>query len=269
MVSLTKTRDLRDMKKPRPTLKREHTSHYHIDRESYEPAYAQLVDILRRQVADGQFRPGDQLPSESQLCQYYRVSPMTVRRAINLLADQGVISTAQGRGTFVKPVEIAAATFGLGELQDLFSRRRNAAVKLLEVHIVPADERTARKLVLATGSRVIYIRRLLSIEGKPAFYHREYLVYDPVRPIVEAEMEVTSLQGLLSGKGDSILKRGDLNIQATILNDEEACLLQTPSPSAAFCIEHVFHDFDNRPVSWGWFICRGDQLHFSTTVGLP
>ncbi|MCL4394177.1 MAG: GntR family transcriptional regulator [Chloroflexi bacterium] len=220
-------------------------------------------------MAEGLFRPGDQLPSESQLCRRYRVSPMTVRRAINLLADQGVISTARGRGTFVKPVEIAAATFGLGELQDLFSHRQNATVKLLEVHIVPADERTARKLALKTGSRVIYIRSLLSAQEKLTSYHREYLVYDPARPIVEAGMEVTSLQGLLSGTGDTILKRGDLDIQATVLNDEEACLLQSSAPAAAFCIEHVFYDFDNRPVSWGWFICRGDQLHFSTTIGLP
>jgi len=46
-----------------------------IDRRSYEPAYAQLVNILRQQIATGTLRPGDQLPSESQLCKLYRVSP--------------------------------------------------------------------------------------------------------------------------------------------------------------------------------------------------
>ena len=72
-----------------------------IDRNSYEPAYAQLANILRRQVAAGVFRPGDQLPSEAMLCQSYQVSPMTVRRTINVLAEEGVVSTARGRGTFV------------------------------------------------------------------------------------------------------------------------------------------------------------------------
>ena len=72
-----------------------------IDRESYEPAYAQLVRILIGQIAAGEFRPGDRLPSEAQLCERYAVSPMTVRRVINILADQGLVTAERGRGTFV------------------------------------------------------------------------------------------------------------------------------------------------------------------------
>ena len=63
-----------------------------IDRNSYEPAYAQLVRILQGQIAAGMFRPGDRLPSEAQLCERYSVSPMTVRRVINILVDQGVVT---------------------------------------------------------------------------------------------------------------------------------------------------------------------------------
>ena len=239
-----------------------------IDRRSYEPAYVQLVNILRQQVATGKLRPGDQLPSESQLCKLYRVSPMTVRRAINILVDQGVISTEPGRGTFVKPVDLGAATFHLQELQTLFSDRQTE-VRLLETRIALADERTTRKLAIKPDERVVYLRRLLCCKGEPTFYHREYLIYDPTRPLVEAEMEVTSLQGLFEGSGGSELKHGDLTIEATVLDEEEARLLQVPTHTAALCLEHVFYDLDNHPVSWGWFICRGDRLHFTTKVGIP
>jgi GntR family transcriptional regulator len=239
-----------------------------IDRRSYEPAYAQLVNLMRQQIATGALRPGDQLPSESQLCKLYRVSPMTVRRAINILADQGVISTAPGSGTFVKAVDLGAATFHLQGLQTLFGDKQTS-VKLLEARVALADERVARKLAITVGKRVIYLRRLLCRNGESTFYHREYLIYDPARPLVEAEMEVTSLQGLFEGAGSSILKHGDLTIEATVLNDEEARLLRVPASTAAFCLEHVFYDLDNRPVSWGWFICRGDRLRFTTQVGIP
>jgi DNA-binding GntR family transcriptional regulator len=250
----------------RPTSRiLEHTPS--IDRESWEPAYAQLANILRQSVAVGQLRPGDQLPSEAQLCGRYGVSPMTVRRAINLLINQGVVTAEQGRGTFVKPVAMGAATFQLTELQNLFSDPAHTTVQLLETRIVTADERIARKLAIAVKQRTIYIRRLLCTDGTPAFYHREYLIYDPTRPIVEAEMEVTALQHLLSGSGETILKCGELNIEATILTAEEACLLQAPQPLAAFCLEHLFYDFDNKPISWGWFIGRADHLRFTTRVG--
>ncbi len=238
-----------------------------IDRTSFEPAYAQLASILRQCVADGRLRPGDQPPSEAQLCDRYSVSPMTVRRAINILIDQGVVTAAQGRGTFVKPVALSAATFQLAELHDLFSDPAQASVQLLETRIVSADERIARKLAIPIKRRTIYIRRLLHIDGAPAFYHREYLIYDPTRPIVESEMEVTALQHLFSGSGETILKRGELNIEATILTDEEARLLCAPQPMAAMCLEHLFYDFDDKPISWGWFIGRSDRLRFTTRVG--
>lgn len=239
-----------------------------IDRDSYEPAYAQLASILRRQIASGLFRPGDQLPSEAQLCRRYDVSPMTVRRSINQLADQGVISTAQGRGTFVKPLELGAANFDLHKLQDLFSGDTATDVRLLDVRIVAADERTASRLNLNVGQNVIYMRRLLTKENEPVFYHRAYVVYDPRRPIVEAEMDVTSLQGLFTDSNNTLLKYGELTISAALMNEEEGKMLDTPLPAAAFYLGHLFYDFNDRPISWGWFIFRNDQLRFTTTVGL-
>ncbi len=236
-----------------------------IDRSSFEPAYSQLANILRQSMADGLLRPGDQLPSEAQIVERYGVSPMTVRRAINILVDQGVVIAEQGRGTFVKPIALSAATFQLEQLENLFG---GATVQVLEARIVAADERVARKLALQVGKRTIYIRRLLWNQGEPVFYHREYLIYDPSRPIVEAELEVTALQQLFSGISQSLLKHGDIHIEATLLNEEEARLLKAGQPMAAFCFEHLFYDFSNCPISWGWFIGRADRMRFSTSVGL-
>lgn len=239
-----------------------------IDRDAYEPAYAQLVRILRRQVAAGIFRPGDRLPSEAQLCQRYGVSPMTVRRVINILAEQGVVTTEQGRGTFVKPMELGTAAFHLEELQRIFRDEESTTVKLLEVRIVSATERTARKLSLPIGERTVFLRRLILRHGEPVLYHREHTIYDPHRPIIEAEMEVTALRGLFNGGGESTLKRGDLTIDVTVLTEEEAKLLDAPVASAAFRVEHIFYDFEDQPVSWGWFICPGDRLRFTARVGI-
>jgi GntR family transcriptional regulator len=239
-----------------------------IDRSSYEPAYVQLVNILRCNMASGALRPGDQLPSEAQICERYGVSPMTVRRAINILVDQGVVVAQQGRGVFVKPVAMSAATFQLGDLQNLFEDTEHTTVQVLESRIVAATERIARKLSIPVGQRTIFIRRLLRSDGQAAFYHREYLVYDPTRPVVEAELEVTALQRLFTGSSETILKHGEISIEATILRDEEARLLEVTKPMAAFCFEHLFYDFDEKPISWGWFIGRADHLRFTTQVGL-
>lgn len=238
-----------------------------IDRNSYEPAYAQLVRILTAQIAAGVFRPGDRLPSEAQLCERYGVSPMTVRRVINILADQSVVIAEQGRGTFVKPLELGTATFDLDTLQQFFREESQSKVKILEARITSASERTARKLVIDAGDRTVFIRRLIYQDTQPILLHREHVIYDPSRPIIEAEMEVTALRGLFSGGGGSDLKRCDLVIDVTALTEEEATLLQTVAGAPAFRLEHIFYDFDNGPVSWGWFICTGERLRFTASIG--
>ena len=239
-----------------------------IDRRAFEPAYAQLVNILKEQIAKGTYLPGSKLPSESELCKRYQVSPMTVRRSINALLDQGVVSTIQGSGTYVKAPDLGKVTFSLEEFHNIFKDRERTKVKILEVLIIKADESTAERLAISPGKRTILIRRVLIRDGDPILYHREQLIYDPLRPTVEAELEVTSLHGLFVGKGETNLKRGELAIEAAVLTKEEADVLNTMEMLPAFRLEHIFYDFEDKPVSWGRFICRGDRLRFTTTVGV-
>jgi DNA-binding GntR family transcriptional regulator len=238
-----------------------------IDRDSYEPAYSQLSNIIRRQIASGVYRPGDRLPSEGQLCAQYGVSPMTVRRVINMLAEGGLVNAMQGKGTFVRPMDLGEATFRLKDLKDQLSGGEDRSVRLLEARVVTAGEKAARKLAIAEGGRVVFIRRLLLQADTPIMYHREYLLYDPRRPLVEAELDVTTVEGLLRGHGSEGLRSGELTIEAVTLREEEAGLLDTAVASAAFRIEHVFYDLEARPVSWGWFICRADRFKLRTWIG--
>lgn len=239
-----------------------------INRDSFEPAYLQLTNILRDLISRGVYRPGDRLPSESQLCGTYKVSPMTVRRSINTLIEQDVVQTAQGRGTFVKHFQLSSASFGLDQLRGIFSGAEDTQVKILEALIEKADEKVAAKLAQPAGSRTILIRRLLSKGGEPWIYNSERLVYDPRRPVVEAEMEVSSLYGLFSGERNSDFKWGKLSVSACVLSENDAQLLCSFPGSPAFLLEHLFYDFNDEPASWGLFVCRGDRCKFDVTVGL-
>jgi len=238
-----------------------------IDRSSYEPAYVQLVNILRRAMAGGEYQAGDQLPTEAELCAAYDVSPMTVRRAVGMLLDQGAVSTARGRGTFVQPLRLSTASFGLSELHELL-RDETVTAKILEARIVPAGPRAAASLKVPDGTRVVSIRRLLLEHEEPLIYHRESLVYDPTRPIVESELDVTALRDMFEGGAGAGPKRGELIIHASVLTQEEAMHLAAPPASAAWVLEHVFYDYDETPLSWGRFVCRGERLQFRASVGV-
>jgi GntR family transcriptional regulator len=74
-----------------------------IDTLSPVPAYMQLATILRKRIESGKIRPGDPLPSETTLQQEYGIARGTIRRAIEVLRDQGLVVTVQGRGTYARP----------------------------------------------------------------------------------------------------------------------------------------------------------------------
>jgi GntR family transcriptional regulator len=72
-----------------------------VDFESGVPIYTQLVDRIKQMVVSGQLQPGEQLPTMRQLAADLRINYNTVGRAYTILDQEGVISTQQGRGTFI------------------------------------------------------------------------------------------------------------------------------------------------------------------------
>ncbi len=94
-----------------------------INTESSVPIYMQIVDRIRHLVATGALRPGQQLPTIRQLAVDLRVDPNTVARAYAILDSQGVISTQQGRGTYIAehPDEARLAAFRAEQLRQMMS----------------------------------------------------------------------------------------------------------------------------------------------------
>lgn len=231
------------------------------------PAYLRIASTLKTQIENGDLKPGDRLPSESKLSKQYNVSPMTARRAMQALLDQGIICAIKGSGTYVKAPDLRGGIFAMEEFYNIFSDEKRTKVKVLEALIKKADPLTAEKLNLPVGARTILIRRLIVRDGEPLIYHEEYLLYDPELKIVETELEVTALHGLFSGENQRILKSGQISMNATILGKEEAVMLNTHAMQPAFRLEHLFLNYDDKPLSWGYFICRGDRFRFTTTLG--
>ena len=66
-----------------------------------EPIYRQIAATLRTRIEDGTYRPGHPIPSTAALCDEFQVSHKTVRAAVVVLVEQGLVVTAHGRGVYV------------------------------------------------------------------------------------------------------------------------------------------------------------------------
>ncbi|GAB4245650.1 MAG: GntR family transcriptional regulator [Thermoleophilia bacterium] len=235
-------------------------------KQGASPAYLRIVQEIGDRIARGEYRPGDRLPSESEFCREFGVSPMTLRRALSILMERGLVFAEQGKGTFVRTLRLGEGTFTLQQLADQW-QNESADVRLLQASTIKATGRVAEVLELAPGERAVYLRRLILKEETPIIYHIDYVRFDARRPLVETQVQITSLEGLLQAAGGESFPRGKLSVRAVNLSAEAARLLDQPEGAAAFCLEHLFEDYGGRPVSWGWFLCRADHFYLETRLG--
>ena len=192
---------------------------------------------------------------------------MTVRRAIGMLLDQGAVSTTRGRGTFVQPLRLATATFDLSEFHDILAEP-GVTAKVVEARVLPAGPRAAANLGVADGTHVVSIRRILQRGDEPLIYHRESLIYDPTRPTdrvrARRHRPARHVRGRRRAAAPSAASSSCTPPRS---REEEASRLALPPGGAAWVLEHIFYGYDEKPISWGCFICRGDLFSFRASVG--
>ncbi len=239
-----------------------------INKDRFEPAYAQLAAILRCKIADGTYPPGDKIPSESSISKQYGLSVMTVRQAIGVLTEDGLIERVQGAGTFVKPVTLTGSRFNLDSIREIFQDSEHTRVKVLKINLAKADAKTAEMLGLSAGDRIIFIKRLLLRDNKPVMSHEGRIRYDHSRPLVEAELSVGLLSHLFDGTGGGVVKKGELTVIPAVLCDEEASLLNQPAGTPVFRLEYLVYDFLDTPFGWGWFTTAPGTLSLRAELGL-
>jgi GntR family transcriptional regulator len=239
-----------------------------INKDDFEPAYAQLAGILRRQIAEGFYPPGQKIPSESSISREYHIAPMTVRQAIGVLTEQGILERIQGVGTFVKPLRWTESRFELDGLREIFQDAVRTQVKVLRVDLARADAAIAEKLKVPARARVIVIRRLLLRDKVPIMFHEGRVRYEPTRPLVEAELNLGPLSDLFDGQGGLTAKKGELTVLPAMMNEEEAALLGRPAGTPTFRLEYLVYDFDDVPFGWGWFTTVPEAMSFKARLGL-
>jgi GntR family transcriptional regulator len=236
------------------------------DDEGGVPAYLHIAQTLADRLNTGVYPAGGRLPSGSGLRAEFGVSPMTVRRALSLLEQQGLVTGVKGRGIYARSRDLADSSFRLDSRSGEWLNG-SADIRLLSAAMTKADEKVAAMLRVAPGDKVIHLRRLVLSKGIPAMYHREYIVYDPRRPLVESQLQLTSLHAFLDSGGAHRFPRGELTVTAEKLDAESAQVLGESEGALALRLEHIFQERDGTPVSWGWFLLRAELFRLRAVLG--
>jgi GntR family transcriptional regulator len=227
--------------------------------------YRRIADDLREQILSGRLASGERMPSEHDLAQQYSTSRPTVRRAIAVLRSEGLITTGQDSGTFVraKPnVRLCVTgtnyrrhrTLGVpGFNAQVLEQGQSPRQDITEVAQAAAPPDVASKLDLDEGSEVIVRRRIFLADNMPVALTDSYYPMDMAAgtAIAQPERVPGGVHALIEDQNGPIrrrIARSEDDVTARMPTPEEARELRLPQGVPVFRVLRTVYDADDRPV---------------------
>jgi GntR family transcriptional regulator len=239
-----------------------------VDRQ---PKYLRIYSELRERISTGQWPAGTSLPAQRDLADEFGVSIMTLRQAVQLLADEGLVGARHGLGTYVTP----RFAHDLGHLRsfgsDLARQGAQVTTRLLEsAAVLPPDQVSAR---LGSPDQVLRLRRLRLVAGRPVLLQTSYLPIplpggqDP-REITDTSLDGTrdpdspggpGLYTALAARGLAVARASE-TITPTVLRPGEARDLSRPEGSPALLSHRLSFTTAGDPVIDDHALLPGDTV---------
>lgn len=170
-----------------------------------DPLYLRVATDMRHRIMSGQWKPGDRIPPEMELCQTYSVSRITVRRAIEMLVDDKLLFRKRGKGSFVLNWEAPGVRDDHYTLAAHFSNHmqelgKDNVTTWASVCLGVPMEEVRRALGLGVGQHAMHLRRTRGVRGRPFVYFDTWFV--PVEGMSACDEDYySSLTALLRARG--------------------------------------------------------------------
>jgi len=222
-----------------------------------------LYLLLKERIMTGALVPGERLPGEPALASSHGLSRVTVRRALEGLAREGLIRRAPGAGTFVRSRGAGAAV--KGDLTDMLAHLaamgRDTAVQVLEFGYGEPPPAVALALRLASGERTQHALRVRSADGLP-FSLLTTHVPERVGRLFDAEdLAATPMLTLLERSG-ARAERAEQTVSATLAAPEAAAALQLEIGAPLLSLTRVVFDRQGRGIEHLAALYRPDRHGF-------
>lgn len=210
-----------------------------IDPQNPTPLYAQVEDILKERLRT-EWAPGEQIPSEAQLCDQYQISRITLRHAIARLVNQGMLERGRGRGTFVRDTRLTAEVRSVSSFTDEISNLgMKPGSRVVGVNEVLADFEQSEVFGVPEGEPLIQLVRIRTGDGVPIGIQRTHLVAELFPGLVSMVQENFSLYSLLLEQFGLKPTEAVETYSVGLLDRKDAELLQAKAGVPVFTIGRV------------------------------
>ena len=209
-----------------------------LDMNAETPLYMQLKEAIKDAIKDGTYPDNEKIPTEIELSEHYKVSRITVRRAVEELCQENYLVKRQGKGTFVK------------------SRL------LIKRSVTELSEEEAKTMNVPTGSKAVLIERVDLADGIPMIYESNLFPYPKYEFLLDESLDGSLYQLLkdsyhiqVKGSRNSYLElvraSGSLAKHLRVTNGEPLFYLYSEIFDTDYNLVHICRDY-----------IRGEQYRF-------
>jgi len=235
-----------------------------MELQTEAPLYLRIAQELRHNILEGVYKAGEQVPTEAVLSERFGVNRHTLRRAIGLVASEGLLRVDQGRGTFVADISpTVAVRYPIGERVRFSETLREQGIEpryeLLRAITLPANARIAEKMEIRSGEHIAMVERLGLADGRPLKVASSYFPLSRFPDILARLNETPSISRLFAEVYRCDHRRRTTLVTAQAVSPEDARLLGVSYNMPVLVAEAVNTDEENRVIEYGVTRFRADR----------
>ena len=237
------------------------------------PLYSRVSSIIQNKIVSGQYGPGDKLPTEDELVEYYGVSKITIRGALSLLENDGLIHRIRGKGTFVADDIPSTKQYIFTSLNKIDQAFKRSTIKVIDLSAVKVKSsrfpNDIRKFFDITNDDDIFrIQRIVSMWKVDYFYDNYIPIAFSDHITKSALVKKKSLQKLLNEKMGLKVTKGEMFLQAVPSEPDISMALQCQSFEPLIHMQNYFWHQDQKPFEIGNIFFRSSYFKYKVELDI-
>jgi GntR family transcriptional regulator len=214
------------------------------------PRYQQLRDDLVQRIAAGEWTPGQAIHTEAELSAAYAVSTGTLRKAIDLLVAEGVLTRSQGKGTFVRRPRFDSSLFRFFRFKSASGEPVHPSARILRRSVVLPDDGVRQALQLGPRAKAIHLSRLRLVDGLAVLSEEIWLPKDGFEALTT--LAIDDFGDLLYPLYERLCKQVVATARETLrvgqADERVARALDMPAGDPVIHVNRVALNFAGKPV---------------------